>query len=105
MKVTRILTVLVLSVLTLSSAYAADSLDAQLHSMVTDKVQQDHAADVKAGKVGHRSSHTNTSSGSTAAAATSSSTSATHPNQVQDLKRKKRKKTPPPETHPGHHRF
>lgn len=89
------------------AAYAMDSFDAQLHSVVTQKVQQDHAADLKAGRIGH-STTSHVAGATTSAGPTTSdsiTTSAAHPNQVQDLKRRK-KKTPPPNTHGGpHHHF
>lgn len=84
------------------AAYAMDSFDAQLHSAVAEKVQRDHAADVRAGRVGHASSRAASSSTAATPASTSTAPSATHPNQVQDLKRRKHK-TPPPNTHGGVH--
>lgn len=85
------------------AAYAMDAFDAQLHSAVTEKVQQDHAIAVKEGKVGRPISHS-TSVSTTGSTATSAASTATHPNQVQDLRRRKHK-TPAPNTHGGHHQL
>lgn len=91
------------------AAYAMDAFDAQLHSAVTQKIQQDHAADVRAGRVASAGSHgANTASTTSATASTGNSANAApavHPNQVQDLKRKHHRppNTPPPNTHSGLH--
>lgn len=86
-----------------SWALSADPTDSEYHSQVTTKVQQDHAADVKSGKIAKTRNHqTSNSSGQGVNPAQTSTTAATggtsgtiaHPTQVQDAKKKKA--TPPP---------
>jgi hypothetical protein len=79
----------------------ADDRDAEMHSAVQQRVQQDHQSDMKAGKVAHpaaKAAASSSSSTSTSAPAASSHAAAPHPTQVQELKLKK--KAPPP---PAHH--
>jgi hypothetical protein len=85
------------------AAYALDNFDAELRSRVTDKVQRDHAADMKAGRIAHSmANHGSASSASGPTTVAAAAPLAVHPNQVQDLKRRK-KKIPPPNTAGGAH--
>jgi hypothetical protein len=84
-------------------ALGADSMDSDFHSQVTQKVQHDHAADMKSGAVHGRRSHARpisapgtTSAASTTTSVASGGTSGTlaHPAQVQQAQHKKH--APPP---------
>lgn len=78
----------------------ADSLDSQMHTEVTQKVQTDHEQDLKAGKIKQRSSREPASAQAPSNAAISTAAGGTsgtlaHPTQVQQLQ-KKASTTPPP---------
>lgn len=86
-------------------AFSADAMDSAFHSQVSNKVQQDHVADVKSGKVAKRGSHqaSNQSNSSASGTASTSAVSAAaggtsgtiaHPAQVKQAQKKQA--TPPP---------
>lgn len=89
--------------LTPAFAFAADPMDSEFHSQVSNKVQQDHAADMKAGAISHGGHSSQGGTGPAAvstvsAAAGGTSGTLTHPTQVKEAQKKKA--TPPPVTKP-----
>jgi hypothetical protein len=88
-------------------AHAEDAVDSQMHNAVSNKVQQDHQADMKAGAVTAKKSGSNSktssnagSSNASAGKATTAAAPAQHPMQINDLKKKK---AAPPKPSTGHH--
>jgi hypothetical protein len=70
--------------------FAADPLDSQIHSDVSEKVRSDHEQDVKSGKFASHSGRGPTSAQSVAGTSTvAGPPAAAHPTQVQELQKKK----------------
>lgn len=98
MNISRTVLILMASWLLPLGVFAADQVDSQMHSDVSQKVQRDHEQDLKAGKIGSHSGRS-PASAQTAAAMTSPAAGGTsgtiaHPAQVQQLQKKAA--TPPP---------
>jgi hypothetical protein len=81
----------------ITAAYAEDEVDSRLHSAVTNKIQQDHQADMKSGLVGGGARSPASVSGTSAAV---THATAAQPAQVQSLQKKKSTPPPPPKAPP-----